>query len=118
MRKRKLYTKISLENALEDMRKNKLSAEKASIKHGVPVRTLRYRCKEKLKGFPNRCLTHNQETSLVQYVKYCAERAFPLTRKMIKVLPPPLHKHTHNSTLCKVVCPSQTIKFVKTLVKI
>lgn len=84
MRKRKLYSKISLENALEDMRKNKLSAEKASIKHGVPVRTLRYRCKEKLKGFPNRCLTHNQETSLVQYVKYCAERAFPLTRKMIK----------------------------------
>ena len=82
-----------MENALEDMRKNKLSAEKVSVKHGVPVRTLRYRCKQKLKGFPNRCLTHNQETSLVQYVKYCAERAFPLTRKMIKVPPP--HSQTH-----------------------
>lgn len=78
------YIRNSLDNALEDMSKNTLSAEKASIKYGVPVCSLPYRKKQKLKGFPNRCLTHNQEMSLVQYVKYCAERAFPLTRKMIK----------------------------------
>lgn len=79
---------MQLENAIDDMRKNKMSAERASTKYGVPVRTLRYRNKNQLKGYPNRCLTPDQEMSLVTYIKYCAERAFPLTRKMIKVKAP------------------------------
>ncbi|XP_062588917.1 uncharacterized protein LOC134250567 [Saccostrea cucullata] len=84
MRKRKNYTNTQLMSALEDMRKNKISAEKASKKYNIPVRTLRYRQKHVMKGYPNRCLTTKQEESLVNYIKYCAERAFPLTRKMIK----------------------------------
>lgn len=45
IRKRKFYNKTSLDSALADIKMNKLSAKKVSIKLEVPVRTLRYRNK-------------------------------------------------------------------------
>lgn len=48
IRKRTFYNKTSLDSALADIKMKKLSAKKVSIKLEVPVRTLRYRNKQKL----------------------------------------------------------------------
>lgn len=84
MKKRKNYTNAELMNAIKEA-KNQKSVTNAAKKYNIPVRTLRYRLGHQLKGFPVRCLSRLQEDVLVNYIKYCAERAFPLTRKMMKV---------------------------------
>lgn len=71
-------------NAIKEA-KNPNSVTNAAKKYYIPVRTLRYRLGHQLKGFPVRCLSRLQENVIVNYIKYCAERAFPLTRKMMKV---------------------------------
>lgn len=84
MKKRKNYTNAELINAIKEA-KNQKSVTNAAKKYNIPVRTLRYRLRHQLKGFPVRCLSRLLEDVLVNYIKYCAERAFPLTRKMMKV---------------------------------
>lgn len=85
MVKRKQYTQEDLQKALRDIKLHRLTKRKASNVYKIPERTLSYKLKCTPKGFPVRCLSEEQETQLVSYIKYCAERAFPMSRKIIKV---------------------------------
>lgn len=51
---------------------------------GVNIEKQIKKVSHQLKGFPVSCLSRLQVVC-VNYIKYCAEGAFPLTRKMMEV---------------------------------
>ncbi|VDI33661.1 Hypothetical predicted protein [Mytilus galloprovincialis] len=87
MPQKKQYLQESLDKAIGAVNSNKLSISKAATEYGVPRTTISDHVNGKydnhLNG-PSKMLTDEEETSLINYVKYMAERGFPLTRRMLK----------------------------------
>ncbi|CAC5402596.1 unnamed protein product [Mytilus coruscus] len=64
-----------------------MNKSKAAKEYGVPRTTICDHVKGKYDNHltgPSKMLTDEEETSLINYVKYMAERGFPLTRRMLK----------------------------------
>ncbi|VDI63457.1 Hypothetical predicted protein [Mytilus galloprovincialis] len=87
MPQKKQYLQESLDKAIGAVNSNKLSISKAATEYVVPRTTISDHVNGKydnhLNG-PSKMLTDEEETSLINYVKYMAERGFPLTRRMLK----------------------------------
>ncbi|XP_052079009.1 uncharacterized protein LOC127717266 [Mytilus californianus] len=87
MPKKKQYLQESLDKAVGAVNSNKMSISKAAKEYGVPRTTISDHVNGKydnhLNG-PSKMLTDEEETSLINYVKYMSERGFPLTRRMLK----------------------------------
>lgn len=97
--KKKNDTNSELIKAIKEA-KNHKSVTNAAKKYNIPVRTLRYRLARQSKGFPVKCFSRLQEDVLVNYIKYCAERAFPLTRKTMKKCSAIQYSYTKCNATC------------------
>ena len=87
MSKRK-YSEASLQQALGDVKSNKLNPYQASREYNVPRSTIYDHFRGTYvtsKPGPGRIITEEEETSLVTYIKYVGDRGFPISRKMLKV---------------------------------
>ncbi|XP_076092433.1 uncharacterized protein LOC143063887 isoform X2 [Mytilus galloprovincialis] len=102
MPQKKQYLQESLDKAIGAVNSNKLSISKAATEYGVPRTTISDHVNGKydnhLNG-PPKMLTDEEETSLINYVKYMAERGFPLTRRMLKAFVISIIEKSGRSTL-------------------
>ena len=80
------YTTEQLQEAINSVKQSKLSISQASREFGVPRKTIDDHVKKsmKFKPGPNSEITTEEETALVQYAKYLANRGFPMTRAIFR----------------------------------
>ncbi|XP_045167512.2 uncharacterized protein LOC123530804 [Mercenaria mercenaria] len=89
-RKQKIHDQQVINKAIAEIDKGK-SVYSISKKYEIPETTLRNHARGKYRGHktsfgPKHLLNASEETTLVSYVLYMADRGFPLTRKVIKNL--------------------------------
>ena len=87
MLKRKQYPEDDMRGAISAVRANRLNISSAAREYKVPRKTLEGHIKKQtfssMPG-PQRMITIDEESALVNYIVYMAERGFPITRKMLK----------------------------------
>ena len=82
------WSQTDMDQALEEVRSNKMTASEASRVFKVPRKTLTDRIQNKVKdnckaGGPPTILSEEHELSLCSYIEYMATRGFPLTISQI-----------------------------------
>ena len=82
------WSQADMDQALEEVRSNKMTASEASRVFKVPRKTLTDRIQNKVKdnckaGGPPTILSEEHELSLCSYIEYMATRGFPLTISQI-----------------------------------
>ena len=86
--KKRKWDQVDMDEALADVRLNGLRPSEAARKHKVPRKSLTDRLENKVKdncrvGGRGTILSEEHELSLCAYIKYMAQRGFPLTVSQI-----------------------------------
>jgi len=87
-KRRKLWLDADMESAIDSVRNEKMTISAAARKHSVPRKSLdnriKGRVKHGVKPGPATTLTAEEETALLEYIRYSASRGFPMTKQICK----------------------------------
>ena len=87
--KRMLWSESDMLSAMAAVLESKMKCGSAAKKFNVPRKSLENRIKGRVqhgtKSGPATSLSPQEETSLVEYIKYMCSRGFPITKKICKV---------------------------------
>ena len=99
-RKRRQYSREALETAVEKVKAG-MSLREASRESGIPHTTLQDHKKNKyaFAPHPNLAITTEEEHSLISYVLWMADHAFPISRTVVKALAVTIIKESGRSTV-------------------
>uniref|UniRef100_A0A4W5MFY0 HTH CENPB-type domain-containing protein n=1 Tax=Hucho hucho TaxID=62062 RepID=A0A4W5MFY0_9TELE len=98
--KRRQYSREALETAVEKVKAG-MSLREASRESGIPHTTLQDHKKNKyaFAPHPNLAITTEEEHSLISYVLWMADHAFPISRTVVKALAVAIIKESGRSTV-------------------
>jgi len=87
-KKRKLWEKSNTVAAMEAVRSNTMKVAQAARHYSVSRKSLENRVKNRVihgtaASGPVRVLDKEEESALVEYIKYMAKGGFPMTRKIV-----------------------------------
>ncbi|XP_053382064.1 uncharacterized protein LOC123532137 [Mercenaria mercenaria] len=98
----KKYKEEDMTSAISAVKQNRLNIRKAAAEYHVPKSTLNDRIRGRFKTTvqgPERQITAEEETGLVQYLLYMANQGFPLTRQMTRAYIQAIVKRSGRKTL-------------------